>query len=272
MEKGLHIFNTTTGVRTKVADMPEARAQQIAAELPNGRILLAGGNNAGMAVSDQLIFDPNTNTCGYTGKMITTRVFHQMSVLPTGRILLTGGLGNTTGTANQFQSSAEIFEPEANVYITFDTLVIPGGASYQFAVEYVGSVTWSCDQGTIDATGKWTAPWIATKRAIITATSTTDSTKFAYCYLEVSDPKNVIKIANPGTVALKTDTQFTYTVFYVTPTTVTWTVTDALDKSTTDATISSTGVFNATKVGTYKVTATSVVDSRYNTMIQILAQ
>lgn len=270
----LDIFNPTDNSIHKVADMPQGRMQQLGAQLPNGRILLAGGNNNGMAVADQLIYDPLTHTCGYTGKMITTRVEHRLDVLPTGRILISGGLGNATGTVNSPLNSAEIFEPEANVYITFDTLMIPGGASYQFQVQYTGSVVWTCDQGNIDSsTGLWTAPWTFTKNiATITATSTTDATKFAYCFMTISDPKDVIKIQDPGVVALNATTQLTYTVFYIKPTTVVWTVTKADGSATTDATVSVDGVFTATKIGTYKVTATSTVDARYNNTIQIVVQ
>lgn len=270
---GIYLLNATTNTLTKDAEMPQARSSMIGSQLPNGRILMAGGNNAGYAVNEQLVYDPTTHTCGYSGKMITTRQGHAMSVLPTGRILITGGYGNPNSNQNDIQASAEIFEPEANVYITFDTLVIPGGASYKFSAEYKGTVTWSCDQGTIDSLGNWTAPWEFTKPTVtITATSTTDSTKFAYCFMTISDPKNVIKIQDPGVVTLNTPTQLTYTVFYIKPTTVVWTVTKVDGTSTTDATVSVDGLFTATKAGTYMVTATSTVDTRYNNTISIVVQ
>jgi hypothetical protein len=245
-----------------IAQMPQARWHQLGTVLPNGRVLMAGGQNAGSAVDEQLIFDPQTGSCGYTGKMITNRAFHSMVTLPNGRVLILGG-SEDLGTDVNFAKASnkvEIFEPEANVYINSTSKYIPAGASYQFSVEYKGTVTWTCDQGTIDQTGLWTAPWTYTSNAAtITATSTTDSTKYAYTIIQIVDPTSIMRLYGKAEVALNEENQYTARIYYINPSTVTWTV----DADSKNATMTSDGILKCLVAGSYKIRATSTVDDRY---------
>lgn len=86
--------------------------------------------------------------------MVEERWEYAISKLTNGRVLITGG----SSTFNGISETAEIFEPEANVYILMPKSALAPGESMQLTVEYNGSVTWSAKMGTVTATGLYTAP------------------------------------------------------------------------------------------------------------------
>ncbi len=85
---------------SKVAsgDLATARKGHTATELPDGKILIAGGDELGSFE----IYDPSTGISSIAGHMMSPRSGHTASVLADGKILITGGMpgrirgGNTT--------------------------------------------------------------------------------------------------------------------------------------------------------------------------------
>jgi N-acetylneuraminic acid mutarotase len=71
--------------------------------LPNGRVLVAGGSNAG-ALASAALYDPATGTWTATGPLATGRYTHTATLLSDGRVLVAGG---TVGPL----ASAEIYNP-----------------------------------------------------------------------------------------------------------------------------------------------------------------
>jgi hypothetical protein len=93
-----------------------ARRDPAAIALPDGRILVVGGTDAGgAALTDAEIYDPrNERTVPLRGGLALARAFPVVAPLDGGRVLVTGG-GNTT----------EIFETTDSSF--------SAGASFGFA-------------------------------------------------------------------------------------------------------------------------------------------
>ncbi len=87
-----------------------ARGGQTQSTLPDGRVLVAGGQTTDVyaAMRSAEIFDPATGKWKPTGDMGASRTGHVATVLPNGKVLVTGGL-ITSGGLN----TAEIFDPAA---------------------------------------------------------------------------------------------------------------------------------------------------------------
>ena len=73
-------------------DLTTARAEHTATLLPNGKVLVAGGDGTGSLASAEL-YDPATGMWTATGSMATARVFHTATLLSNGRVLVAGGYG-----------------------------------------------------------------------------------------------------------------------------------------------------------------------------------
>jgi hypothetical protein len=106
------LFSPASGTFTALASpLTEPREGAVATTLPDGRVLLAGGE-ASSAPSTAEEFDPASDTFTALSAMLTTGRDHAVgAALPDGRVLIAGGDG-TGGT----MSSAEVFEaaPEAS--------------------------------------------------------------------------------------------------------------------------------------------------------------
>jgi hypothetical protein len=80
-----------------------ARDIHTATLLPNGQVLVAGGQNGGGQLSGVELYDPVTGTWLLTNSMNTARGNHTATLLPNGKVLVAGGYnaGN----------SAELYDP-----------------------------------------------------------------------------------------------------------------------------------------------------------------
>lgn len=68
-----------------------ARAEHTATLLPNGKVLVAGGNNRSGDLSSAELYDPARRTWAATGAMTTTRNSHTATLLANGEVLVAGG-------------------------------------------------------------------------------------------------------------------------------------------------------------------------------------
>jgi hypothetical protein len=107
------VFNPATGAFTPVGDMGVARVRAATASLPDGRVLVAGGNDGSTRLSSAEVFNPATGAFTPVGEMGTDRAREAAARLPDGRVLLVGGAGGASATALQ---SAEIFDPATNSF------------------------------------------------------------------------------------------------------------------------------------------------------------
>ena len=70
--------------------------------LPDGRVLVAGGDR-----SSAELYDPRSGTWTPTAGMIAGRGGHTATLLPDGRVLVAGGLGSGTTAL----ASAQLYDP-----------------------------------------------------------------------------------------------------------------------------------------------------------------
>ena len=167
-----------------------------------------------------------------------------------------GGSSNTT-TGNSI-----------SVTVSPATATVASGATTQFTATVTGDssnagVTWtvsssSATPGTIDATGKYTAPSVtAATTATVVATSKTDTTKTGSATVTISAPTAAVTVS-PQTafVGAGQVQQFTATVTGESANTVTWSAT----VGTIDANGNYTAPATATNA-TATITATSTADA-----------
>src|SRR5438093_8655597 len=88
-----------------------ARTRHTATLLPNGKVLVAGGNN-GPALSSAELYDPASGTWTATGSLGTARERPTATLLPNGKVLVAGRAADDT---NDFKS-AELYDPATGTW------------------------------------------------------------------------------------------------------------------------------------------------------------
>jgi hypothetical protein len=86
--------------------------QPTIAVLPNGRVLVSGGEIGSTPLATAMIYSPATGTWFAAAPMNIPRYQHTATVLPDGTVLVAGG--RTTGSINT--KTAEIFDPATNTW------------------------------------------------------------------------------------------------------------------------------------------------------------
>jgi N-acetylneuraminic acid mutarotase len=102
-------FDPRTNRFERTGPMGTVRFLHAALRLPDGRVLLLGGVNAGgAALATVEIFDPATGLFSPHGRLTTARGGPSATLLPDGRILVTGGAKELGGRRI---STAELYDP-----------------------------------------------------------------------------------------------------------------------------------------------------------------
>ena len=120
------LFSPVTDTFTKLmgpaGSLAVARAGAVAATLPSGQVLIAGGRNDGREMQSAELFNATTDTFSEltgAGQSPTEPRFRAVAaMLPSGQVLIAGGAGNKNSPP-----SAELFNPATD---TFTKLTGPG--------------------------------------------------------------------------------------------------------------------------------------------------
>ena len=86
------LYDPATGMWTATGSMSTARNEHTATLLPNGQVLVAGGQGCylGPCASAEL-YDPATGMWTATGSLAAARWGHTATLLPNGQVLVAGG-------------------------------------------------------------------------------------------------------------------------------------------------------------------------------------
>ena len=113
------LYDPTTNAWTAVGALATARSSHTATLLPNGNVLVAGGEFSShltpISLPSAELYDPATSAWTATGALATARSSHTSTLLPNGNVLVAGGASDDYN-GNLVLASAELYDPATNAW------------------------------------------------------------------------------------------------------------------------------------------------------------
>jgi hypothetical protein len=131
-------------------EMIEARQGAVAAALPDGDVLIAGGSNRSGYLSSAELFDPSTDTFtkleGAGREMVEGREHPLAAVLPDGQVLIAGGsveIGVGPFRFPEDVATAELFDPVTDTFAKLE------GAGHEMTIARWGALAATLHDGDV---------------------------------------------------------------------------------------------------------------------------
>ena len=108
---------TPTPMPTPTGPMSNGRQIHTATLLADGRVLVAGGYEAGnITLASADLYDPATDTFSATGSLAAARGSHTATLLSDGRVLVAGGGPASWSVGDASLASAELYDPTTGTF------------------------------------------------------------------------------------------------------------------------------------------------------------
>jgi hypothetical protein len=137
--------------------------------LPNGKVLIAGGNTASAE-----LYDPATGTFTATSDMMAARTYHSATLLPSGKVLIAGGALLSPTSAELYDPSTGTFSPTGGMVQPQDggTAVLLADGKVLIAHDTPSSAAgeiYDPITGTFSPTGNQPLTWFGTQQGALLA-------------------------------------------------------------------------------------------------------